>query len=286
MRVALLIVLLFFCCVPRVQASELVIRALLPNPESGQEWIAIENTSSASYSAQGVAIRDGAGSVKSFVFTGEFFASEIRILSQTTTKISLNNDTDWVELTRASQLEHMSEIYEAAPKGQVWLQTTQGWSFVPLSDWEDRLSRRDWEETGNTLETSPKPSAQPSASPSVFSSPIVKATLRASSSPGTRPLSSSQPVSSLSEVRLYEVPRLLAHVASSSSVASGAVQVSTRQEPDWDKEVEELLAWRKQLRGWSSVVLLGASITLLYAVPKALRCYNDLYACLEPFDSS
>lgn len=147
-------------------AQELKIRALLANPADAEEteWIAIENTSSASVSANGYFLRDTQGSVKQYALSGSLSPGEIWVLPRTQTGITLNNDTEGAELLRNGSIVDFSPSLTNPGNDQVWIVLAGVWRFISLAEWVSRLEKKEWNVT-----PSPSPSPVPSSSPSPLS---------------------------------------------------------------------------------------------------------------------
>lgn len=231
-------------------------------------------------------IRDGAGSVKSFAISGGWLEKEIRLFSQTTTKISLNNDLDWVEFLQDGVLVSMSEIYESAPKGEVWLLTTEGWRFVTEAEWEQRVLTRDWSGIEPSPELTPSP-LTPTPSSSGMVSPLpVRA--KTSPAPSVSPSSASQTHLQGKEASPlpYTLPTL-ARVSTQAAQVVASTSSGVLDDPSaWEEEVDVFLAWRQKGRFWASVLLFGGTLMSLSTIPRLVHCYNELTSCIVPFDSS
>ena len=83
-----------------INADKILITEMLPNPEDGVEWFELYNPTNIEISLSGLKICDGAGRTHCYSFgKNDFLAPfEYKTYEQSITKITLNNDGDWLEL--------------------------------------------------------------------------------------------------------------------------------------------------------------------------------------------
>lgn len=81
-------------------AAKLVISEVLPNPETGDEWFELYNPTSQNISLENLKICDALGRRHCYRFAADSFitAESYQAYEQPITKITLNNDGDWLEL--------------------------------------------------------------------------------------------------------------------------------------------------------------------------------------------
>lgn len=153
--------LVFFLSFDSARAQGIRVRAVLANPSAAEEteWIALENTSTATASATGYSLRDTQGSVKSFPLSGNLAAGEIFVLPRTLTGITLNNDRDGVELLKDGSVFQVVPDFTSPGNDQVWIDLAGKWQYVPLAEWLTRYEQRDWSLSGSAT---PSPTPIPS----------------------------------------------------------------------------------------------------------------------------
>lgn len=146
--VALFFVGLFLSVPFRVRAegTELRVRAVLANPSAAEEteWIALENTSSATVSAQFWSVWDTFGKTVTYTLVEAFQPGEIRVLPRTKTGITLNNDQEGVELVFAGEIRQTVPTLSNPGNDQVWIALDTGWQYISLEEWHTRQGTRNW----------------------------------------------------------------------------------------------------------------------------------------------
>ena len=104
-----------------LNADKLVISELLPNPETGSEWFELYNPTNLSIGLANLKICDALGARHCYFFNeAEIIpANSYKAFTQSTTKITLNNDGDWLELYDASDnlITDTGGDYGVADKG-------------------------------------------------------------------------------------------------------------------------------------------------------------------------
>jgi hypothetical protein len=83
-----------------VNSDKVVISELLPNPETGEEWFELFNPTNLDVSLSNLKICDVLGARHCYFFdkTDVLFAESYKTYAQSVTKITLNNNGDWLEL--------------------------------------------------------------------------------------------------------------------------------------------------------------------------------------------
>lgn len=267
--------------------TALLLRALAPNPSSGKEWIALENTNVASVSATGYQLKDGAGSVKTFTLGGFVAAGEVRLFDQTQTKISLNNDQDWVELWYNNELLSMSDIYDGAQKGMIFLNSESGWIMVTEEDWLQRFTARDWQAPDSeNRENTPSPQLVFTPAPQLSSVPKLKSPFPQMSEEVQERkelvVVSPSPFSGRLPLLSWSVATL-----SSSSTSSTAFQKHKLPPiPDRSSEVQAWLEWQSWVKIAGGLFLFGGGVMAVWTVPRLVRWYNEYASCLYDYDNS
>lgn len=118
-------------------ASGIIINEIMPWPEdsdSKEEWIEIFNQNDLEIDISGWQIRDIAGSVKTYTLSvgSKIEAKGFLLLPRPTTKITLNNDSDGLELLSPAGSIADSVKYSSPKKGQTYNRTEEGeWFWSP-----------------------------------------------------------------------------------------------------------------------------------------------------------
>jgi len=148
-----------------VAAQELRIRGVLANPSADEstEWIAVENTTSATVSASLYRIRDTMGKVVEYRLPGLFEPFELRTFPRTLSGITLNNDSEGAELLKNETVQQSVPLFSSPENDAVWAEIASGWLYLPVAEWLQRVSASDWQ-VKSSVEASPVPSPQPSVS--------------------------------------------------------------------------------------------------------------------------
>jgi hypothetical protein len=104
-----------------VNAPRLVISELLPSPATGEEWFELYNPTNLNISLANLKTCDALGSRHCYFFdkTDYLRGGEYKVYSQSVTKITLNNNGDWLELYDVNDnlLADSGGDYGAADKG-------------------------------------------------------------------------------------------------------------------------------------------------------------------------
>ena len=106
----------------------------MPSPEGSDatnEWIEIFNANNEIADISGWQIRDTSGATSVYVFADGMRvpANSFLVLSRVTTGLTLNNDTDGLELTWPTGEIKDAVEYENAKKGYSYSQTGGGWEW-------------------------------------------------------------------------------------------------------------------------------------------------------------
>ena len=123
--------MLFPVFVKSVALSGVVINEILPSPEgedAKEEWIELLNNSDYAIDMTGWRVADTKGSVKSYAFpkNTQIPGQGYLVLSRPNTKITLNNDSDGLQIINGGIVVETVE-YAKAPKGQSFNRTESGW---------------------------------------------------------------------------------------------------------------------------------------------------------------
>ena len=135
---------LFWLVVQVLASDEIIIRALYPNPPGSDEaeWILLENTTDQTLPGNYI-LRDGAGKVVEYQHNDQLQPGYLEI-PRSLSKITLNNDSDWVELWQNDELVDISDTYKNLTEGKVFVKLDDAWSVIDLEDFQTRLENNDW----------------------------------------------------------------------------------------------------------------------------------------------
>jgi hypothetical protein len=268
---AVLILMLFVSTPAWASGSPVVLRGMSAVPSAGSEWIAVENTTNASSSAQIWSIRDVQGSVKTFVLPS-LSPYELRMFSGVETKISLNNTGDQVELVESGAVAQSSAPYEELVSGSLWVLLSTGWQEVTQEEWERRWPLRDWFLDDQESIPSPAPSTQvspaPSASPKTTASLVPEETIHSASS---------EKVSKREDDWWQSVA--LPHnepLASVSAILPGEPPVWEREPGNFEEEYRVFVGWKRKIGLYLALCFSFAIATLALSAAPLYRCYNDV----------
>lgn len=104
-----------------LNANKVVISELLPNPDGGEEWFELYNPTNLGISLANLKICDALGARHCYFFNkvDTLLAGAYKTYTQSITKITLNNDGDWLELYDMSDnlLTDTGGNYGVADKG-------------------------------------------------------------------------------------------------------------------------------------------------------------------------
>lgn len=227
------------------------IRALYPQPETGEsEWVLLEVTGaqSSSISAQ---VRDTHGSTKTSTFSVPKEVDWFWVYA-TSSGIALNNDQDSIELLYEGQILDQSATYSASQRGKVWAKLNTGWQWLAQQDFWERLEEHNWliEQTDQETSTATSsslvtPSGQQSSNmmPGVEGNSSVSAVMQASQPP---------------VIPYPAKPHQL--VALDHPVPTKAEQISYDQ-PDFAAEEDRYTNW---LHTWRQGMFFFASASILW----------------------
>lgn len=242
----------------RATEAGLTLSALVPNPvgtDTNVEWVEVLNTGTATVSASGYWLRDGAGTPKTIELTGEWAAGETRSVLG----LSLNNDTDWVELWRGDTLLEVSAPYQQASEGARWFKDADGeWSWWGHASPTPQATARVYP-TPVTLVSAEEPAEQDSGA-GASSEPTVSA-------------SSPKPTLGSPVHAAWAWPRLQAASGSVSAPVSMVATATPRPTPDFTAMETAYMTWKRQ--AWMAVVYLlwGGGVCLVMVLPWWWRWY-------------
>lgn len=268
-----------------VSADELIIRALLPDPieDETTEWILLENTSTATVSGQ-LCVSDGAGATKSFCWDSGIDPGTLYI-HRADSKISLNNDLDWVELRLDDTLIDSSEPHQNITEGHIWTRLKDTWQAISWEDFSTRLLDGDWEIEADQAQTqtTPTPKSSPLVSPKPSSSPTPTPPSQGSQSdePGKNSsgLDSSiqKTASKFPYQSLLQLPKLQSPMATFSAQLVTSSSAKLPEYPGLDAQTQQTLfrQWQRQALGGSYLLMMSGFCFELVSVPRLWRWYND-----------
>ena len=115
-----------------LSSSPIVINEILPSPkgeDAKEEWIEIFNRGDSEIDLSGWQIVDTGGKTKTYTFPAKtkIGARGFLILSRPTSKITLNNDSDGLNLIQPDGKIIDSIDYQKAPQGESFNRTESGW---------------------------------------------------------------------------------------------------------------------------------------------------------------
>ena len=116
--------------------SGVVFNEILPSPEGQdekEEWIEIFNQNDFAVDLAGWKIKDEKGGTKTFVFPAKTIidAKGFLVLNRQTSKITLNNDEDGLEITRPDGEKTDQISYQKAVRGQSFNRDSDAWFWSP-----------------------------------------------------------------------------------------------------------------------------------------------------------
>jgi len=120
-----------------INADKILITEVLPNPEDGIEWFELYNPTNTLIGLFGLKICDGAGRTHCYSFgKNDFLAPfEYKTYEQSITKITLNNDGDWLELygNEETAISSSTENFGESDKGNSFalFGSTWMWTSTP-----------------------------------------------------------------------------------------------------------------------------------------------------------
>lgn len=271
MKALLIALFLFLSFATRVFAIEpLVLRGMSAVPTEGSEWIALENVSSSTISAQTWSVRDVQGSIKTWMIP-VIQPFELRVFMSTETKISLNNTGDQLELLHGAEVVQSSAPYENLASGGLWVLLSAGWQELSVEEWEKRWPTRDWSVSAPSPTPSsivPSPQSSPRMTPS--STPFVVLP-----SPPAVPSSVPSPTSLVSEW-WSEIALPKVGFQASTSAEVDIPPIWEREPGNFSQEKEVFESWKKRIYLRLASVLGGSVLAFFLCVPKLYRCYNDV----------
>jgi hypothetical protein len=273
---------MWFLGASTVRAQDVVLRALLPNPQGSDtnEWLALENTTTASISAQLYQLRDVSGAVTVYNPKGSWPAGVSR-WPQSTTKINLNNEVDQIQLRLASNsaVIQISDQYTQASDDQVWLWCDDHvWRWVSLAEYTTREATRNWNcaEVEDVASTStelatPTPNPTPLAT---TSQSIVSTPLPTQRSTTTSPTPSTDPTT-INWQRLLRMPGLSATAAAK---IPSAPPIIIPKSPPFDGHTQaEWHRWQQRAIAGSLAIFFGGACWFILALPTLIQLLYSLH---------
>lgn len=114
--------------------GNIYITEIMSSPQGADEqneWIKISNLGDSEINLAGWKIKDTDGKETTYVFSenAKISANGFLVLTRPQTKISLNNDSDGLELIRPDNTAADSVRYEKAPMGQAYVKRNGSWQW-------------------------------------------------------------------------------------------------------------------------------------------------------------
>ena len=130
--VATLLLLLLPFFILAINPLDIVINEILPSPEgedAKEEWIEIFNRGDSEIDLSGWRIADIGGKTNTYIFPAgtKIAVRGFLILPRPTSKITLNNDSDGLNLIQPDGKTIDSVNYQKAPQGESFNRTESGW---------------------------------------------------------------------------------------------------------------------------------------------------------------
>jgi len=282
-----LVIFLMLLITRQCQASDIFVRAILPNPPGSdtQEWILLERQPGASFSAE-IVVKDGLGAVQSYDFCPFFTTGDQLRLMKSETGISLNNDADWVEIWQEGDLVDRTETFENSTEGSVWTRLGNVWQSLTSEEFALRLASMDWNDSVeiDDSETNTASDSAETTTDSTQATPTSKSSPKLSPLPTATPaqkFANSSPQPSISPI-LYQqwlaMPQFL--VSPQPKAATESSSFTPRSPPaypqlDGEGERKRFYDWQKKaILGAFGFLLAGVCFVVL-ATPALCRWYND-----------
>lgn len=118
-----------------IATNEIIVNELFPDPEGSDdnaEWIELKNTSDHEVSLRGWQLDDEEGGSKPYTFKDEIIGAESFIMmSNTVTRLTLNNTKDAVRLINPGGTTTSSYAYQKVETGESWARLRNGtWNLT------------------------------------------------------------------------------------------------------------------------------------------------------------
>ncbi len=117
-----------------INADKLMFTEIVPNPEEGDEWFEIYNPTNLEISLFGLKVCDGSGRIHCYSFKENETVPPYSYVAfeQNKTKITLNNDGDWLEIIGDNDLliTDSGDNYGDSDKGDGYALFLSGWSWT------------------------------------------------------------------------------------------------------------------------------------------------------------
>lgn len=253
-----------------VQATspEVLIRAVYPNPvgDETEEWVMLENTAEASISGQWE-LSDGTGAIKTYGW--ETVAPGFVKIPRTLSKISLNNDQDWVSLSLDGNLVAVSEPYDNLDEGLIWVQLSAGWQAITEADFELRAAAGDWQSDPEITDIEEETSQEESVVPV----PTPRPTPAAAAARGDP-----QPTPGPPEIPYQEwltAPHLSAFPPPGGTDSAVTSPLPSYPTIDGAAQRRLYVQWQRQALAGSYLLLFAGLCGEVISVPVLLRWYNE-----------
>lgn len=244
---------IFFFLAPAVRAYDLRLRAILPNPPGSDEseWIAVENVSPATISAQLYSLRDVYGSIKTFGL-GSFLPLELKTILASQSGIMLNNTEEQIELLYLGQVVESSPRLVASQEGKVFIQLDSGWKEINEAEYRERQAGRNWSWLADVGREEPD-----EANPAVVQLPE-----NAKREDGEEEISPNDDTVSIQRA----FPKLL-RGTSFLATPSGLLSWPIPPEPDYEREMDVFLGWKREALLGSLLLIFGGTCLISLTLP-------------------
>lgn len=249
----LLFLCFFFLLAQTSRAYDLRLRSVFPNPTGSDEgeWIAVENISQATISAQLYAVRDVYGSVKTFGL-GSFSPLELKTVLASQSGITLNNTEEMVELLYLGEVIESSPKLVASQEGKVFVRLESGWNEVSEAEYLARKGERRWG-VPSPVNDSESKTENPG---------VVQLLENAEGESGAEEILPNR--DDLSVKRVF--PSFLKRTRPSAT-PSGLPSWPMPPEPDYDQEMAVFLEWKREALVGSLALIFGGACLLTVTLP-------------------
>lgn len=125
---------------PPVSATQVRFSEFFPAPSDGDEFIELEVQDEGGGDLNGWSIQDASG--KQFVFESSQMETEVdrfMVVDQTTSKLSLNNTGDSLDLIDPSGAVVEHQEYTTAPTDETWSRLERGWEWSTATPGEENV---------------------------------------------------------------------------------------------------------------------------------------------------
>lgn len=250
--------LFFVFSVGKIQASDVRILAVFPNPvgnDSG-EWIAVENMREATVAAGLYWLRDTVGSTKTASLSA-FQPSERKTIHASQSGITLNNTGESVELLSGGVVVDTTPTLIATREGMVFFRSENTWIEITLDEYFERLTT-EYLVPGVSRESEQDEQEDSREGPELFLPSV------------TRQISKP-------EIENRVISRKLPKFLPAATVATpSSFSWPTPPKPWYEQEMDVFLEWKRKAIFGSLSLMFGGICLLLVASPPVLRFWQWL----------